>query len=288
MSKCFITGTSGHVGSILYDYLIDHFDVYEINSSKHVSNNGNNFTYETIYNDQNCLNNLGNSDFLIHVSSVIDFCDLSTEISYFNAYETHRLFAFFRKCGLKKIILISSAPIVGNNFNKMDENSLPNLKTVYHLSKYYQEKLIEILNFDFFYILRLSSPISHKINKNTIFKTFLDCAIKGDNIRIFGKGTRSQNYIDVRNLYSVIKKIHEDNPISGVYNICADHSLTNVQLAETIIKILSSSSTYSFYGEDLLDDQFSNFDNSKAKLNLNLTLNYNLQDTIVDYVKAKS
>jgi nucleoside-diphosphate-sugar epimerase len=282
MSNVFITGTTGHVGQVLYNYLNVDFEVISINRNQNSFTQEKNIYYDEIekYLDANKIND---DDTLVHVSSVIDNDNLNEEITYFNTFYTHKLLKLFKLFGLKKVILISSAPIPGYKDHSITENEFIEPITVYHLSKFYQEKLVELLGFENFYNLRISSPISPIISKSNIFKVFMDAAIKNDDIKILGKGLRSQNYIDVRDIAELSKSIIVNNFKSGTYNICSDVSISNINLAKTIIRIIDSKSKMLFIGEDKLDDQNWRFNISRAAEKLNFSPKIKIEKTIQDY-----
>jgi UDP-glucose 4-epimerase len=282
MSKVFITGTTGHVGQVLFNYLDADLEVISINRNQNSFAQEKSINYNDIekYLDAYKIND---DDTLVHVSSVIDNDNLNEEITYFNTYYTHKLLKLFKSNGLKKVILISSAPIPGYKDNSITESEIIEPLTVYHLSKFYQEKLIELLNFKSFYNLRISSPISPFISKFNIFKVFMDAAIKNDDIKILGKGLRSQNYIDVRDIAELTKSIIINSFESGTYNICSDVSISDADLATTIIKTINSKSNILFNGEDKLDSQNWRFNISKATEKLNFVPKIKIEKTIQDY-----
>lgn len=285
MNKILISGTSGHVGSLIYDRINEKYPVITLNRNKQ-KNENNSLTYNDILNIQNNdhMKIISSCDTFIHVASAIDVDDLNPQISYFNCFQTHSLFSLLKRVGLNKMILISGASIVNSKDGIISENSTILPKSVYHLSKFYQEKLTEILNFDSYYNLRISSPISPIISKNTIFKVFMDNAISDNEIFIRGKGTRMQNYIDVRDVSRVVQDIiNSDNYLSGTYNICSNNSISNLDLAKLITEVVSSKSKIKHIGKDFNDDKSWIFDNSKAKKNLNLKIEYPIIKTISDY-----
>lgn len=280
MNKFLMTGATGQVGAILKHYLLEgKNEVFEINRT---SLNSNCFTYEDIFNN-NVDNDLIRDCTFIHCASTIDFNVFNSEISYFNTYVTHKLLASLKILGLKKIILISSASLVGFSDKFISEDDIIKPNSVYHLTKFYQEKLIQFFNFDFFYCLRISSPISPFGLKRGLFKEFCDKAIIGANLTIFGKGARIQNYVDIRDLSYVICKISMNKFKSGIYNICAFESYSNLELGRMIIESFDSKSTITFHGLDLEENTKWNFDLKNAVLYLDYSQKISIKQTILDY-----
>ncbi len=282
MNKIFITGSTGHVGKIIFERLADSFNVTTINRSATNHHKANNIHYNHISDYLNSIK-IQQNDFLIHIASDIDFNNMNQQVTYFNTYETHKLFSCFINYGLKNVILISSAPIVENENKLMNEKQKVTPLTVYHLSKYYQEKLIELLPFEKFYSFRISSPISPVLDKVNIFKVFMDKAIQNENIMILGKGSRVQNYIDVRDIADLVKNTITNKYKSGTYNICSEESISNLDLAQTIIKTIGSKSQILFEGMDENDNQKWIYDINKAKENLLFNPVRKIENTIIDY-----
>lgn len=289
MNKIIISGTSGHIGSIIKQRLKNMYTVISINRNK-IYNDKNSITYNDILNIKNdtVLKKISSCDTFIHIASSMDFNNLNEEISHFNCYKTHSIFSLLKQIGLKKVILISGAPIVHANGHIINEKATILSNSVYHLSKFYQEKLLEILNFDYYFNLRISSPISPVINKKTIFKVFMDHAISNDDIIIKGLGSRLQNYIDVRDISTTIEDlIKTDDFLSGTYNICSDKSISNLNLARLITEVVPTKSKIKHVGNDTNDDVRWLYDISKAKENLSFKINYPLKRTILDYYKLQ-
>jgi nucleoside-diphosphate-sugar epimerase len=139
------------------------------------------------------------------------------------------------------------------------------------------------MSFENFYSLIVSSPISFQMRKKTIFSVFMDKAMKGETIIVSGKGSRKQNYIDVRDVAELCYKLIMSNLPSGTFNVCSERSISNLELAEIIIKTISSKSVIKLEGEDSFDDIHWEFDVSKARNILGFTCKYSLIDTINDY-----
>jgi nucleoside-diphosphate-sugar epimerase len=285
--KLYITGASGHVGGVIVEMLSDYFDIYIVdlrtNTVKNL--NSNDLSQIDEFLKQNTISDY---DTIIHCASVIDYSSLNSSISEFNCFETHSFLAKFLEKGIRRCILISGAPIVGFKSEAICEADCVNPMSIYHLSKYYQEKLIELLGFDWFLNLRISSPVSPKIKSNTIFKVFIDNALKGEDLKILGKGSRRQNYIDVRDLSLIIKHVCLNPTNPGTYNICSDKSYSNLELAEIIKNETCSKSKVIMEGQDPLDDQEWLFDISKAQRELKFCINYPLESTIKDYVSSSN
>jgi nucleoside-diphosphate-sugar epimerase len=282
MTRIFLTGGTGHVGNIIGGLLENHYEIIHISFRKNK-----NIPHHSLFNLDDLLINetINPDDFLIHCASEIDYDNSNEEISRVNCMYTHSLLSKFKKSGLKNCILISSAPVGGVKDTIITENDCVSPQSLYHLSKYYQEKTIELLAFETYYNLRISSPISPFLRKENIFKIFMDNAILNNEIQIKGNGTRSQNYIDVRDVALIISKITANRYKSGTYNICAPSSISNFKLAQKIVSTINSKSKLTFMGQDDLDGHCWNFSIEKARKELEFNPIFTLEKTISDYYR---
>lgn len=282
MTKIFLTGGTGHVGAVISRLLEKHYKITNISLRQN-----NNLTDSSFLDLDNLLMNdtINPDDFLIHCAAEINHDNLNAETSRVNCMYTHALLSKFKTSGLSNCILISGAPIVGLKGTVITENDCVSPTSIYHLSKYYQEKIIELLTFESYYNLRISSPISPFVRKKNIFKVFMDNAIADKEIQISGKGTRSQNYIDVRDVALTVAKIISNSYKSGTYNICAPSAISNFELAQKIVSTINSKSTISFAGEDDFDDHSWNYSIEKARKELEFIPIFTIEKTISDYFK---
>ena len=293
MKRVLISGANGHIGHIVSELLKSDMEIIQL--TRNLMRDENEFTrvisYETL-NDlsKNELKNyLGSLDAFIHVASEIDYSSYNTNLTYFNIYVFHSVLVKLKEIGLEKVILISSAPLVGFRKDKIltEDMNIESTPSLYHFTKFCQEQILQFIDFNFFYSLRVSSPVSPKMNKTTIFSVFMDKAINSEKLLIYGKGTRKQNYIDVRDIAELCYKIVKEKLSSGTYNVCSENSISNLELAKKIIKTTSSNSIIELKGEDSYDDIHWQFDVSKAKSILGFSCKYSLEDTIIDYKRNK-
>jgi nucleoside-diphosphate-sugar epimerase len=292
MKRVLVSGASGHIGSVVCELLSSNMEVIQL--TRNSRRKGNDFlrsiSYEvlTTLSKKELIDYLGPVDAFIHVASEIDYSIYNTELTHFNVHVFHKVLVVLKVVGFGKVILISSAPLVGFRKEEViteDTNVEP--PSLYHFTKLCQEKILEFMAFKSFYSLRISSPISPKMVNNTIFSVFMDKALNGETIVVSGKGTRKQNYIDVRDVAELCHKLVSGNFPSGIYNVCSAQSIENVELARKIVQTISSNSTIELKGEDNFDNISWEFNVSKARNLLGFSCSYSLTDTILDYRKVK-
>lgn len=285
-----ITGTNGFIGGWIVDGLKDNHNIIGCGTKEKSSSSVNHYV-KWIIGHEEIPKELLNAeiDVVIHAASVIDEDDDNLELSYANLLGTHQIIKLCRKIECKIAILISSIPIVGNPGNEIiRETSIPNPPTMYHATKaaqelmFYQLKNRNIRNV----ILRIPSPIAPIMHKKTIFTTFMEKALRNEDIIINGKGTRRQNYIDVRDMAQVIEKILIASEAQGIYNLASNVTVSNAELADKCVRISESNSKILYSGEHSPDDnQIWNIDISKLKRDIGFEQKFTIEQTISDYIK---
>ncbi len=85
-------------------------------------------------------------------------------------------------------------------------------------------------------ILRVSSPYGARQKNASVFKIFIDAVCEGSDICYFGSGSRTQDFIEVRDIARAVWKgiRHQGN---GIFNIASGKPVSMRQLAELISKI---------------------------------------------------
>jgi nucleoside-diphosphate-sugar epimerase len=96
--------------------------------------------------------------------------------------------------------------------------------------------------------LRLTSPSGPGTPESRILAVFVRRAVADDPLRILGRGTRKQNYLDVRDVALAVEACLTKHA-SGIYNIAAANTISNCELAKLCIDELGSSAGIEFVGE---------------------------------------
>ena len=139
-------------------------------------------------------------------------------------------------------------------------------------------------------ILRINAPYGVDTRQNTVINIFIENALNGKDIILFGSGNRQQDFIyvlDVARAFwtSYLKRRY------GVYTIASGKTITMNELANIIINLTGSSSRIVYSGEpDPLEGFQVDIDISKAQNELGFLPKYSLEDglneCILQYKKA--
>ena len=78
---------------------------------------------------------------------------------------------------------------------------------------------------------------------------FVRRALAGEPIVLLGRGTRRQNYVDVRDVAAAVVRAL-DSSATGVFNVAGAETVSNLELAETAVAELTSSSPITHDGTD--------------------------------------
>ena len=186
-----------------------------------------------------------------------------------NCGGTQRLLEYCEENGVKAFVQLSSLPVIGKPVRHPITEEHPLCPpTVYHATKAEQELLA-----DYAYRLhglrtcsmRISAPVGRGMNPRTIFPVFMKKALAGETLELAGKGTRKQTYIAVKDIASAIYAALNSDA-HGVYNLVSYNTVSNLELAQAIVKFTNSSSQIVFSGkDDYMDDYIWDADISKLK-----------------------
>lgn len=147
--------------------------------------------------------------------------------------------------GVTKFIYISSVPVIGTPINLfVTEDHLINPKTLYHITKYSVEQMLNLpenkmLNA---MTLRITSPIGIGMPRNRLLSRILTSCLCGMPIMVYGNGSRVQNYIDVRDVARAIS-LSLDCTIANELLLVGGTSISNIDLANLCIKLTNSDTT---------------------------------------------
>ena len=221
---------------------------------------------------------------VVHAAACLEKDDWNKNVFDANVIGTFNVINFAVVHNCKKFIYTSGLPIIGKPENlPISESHSVNPPTFYHVTKLIGEEFVRFLSHSGIQGigLRIPSPVGKDMPCTTILPIFLKKALQNEKIELSGKGTRRQNYIDVRDITQAILTILEMQVESGIYNIGAKQTISNYELAKLCVEMTNSKSEICFNGKpDLTDDFDWNIDYSKAEKAFAFKPNYNVVDTI--------
>ena len=247
MNKILITGATGFIGNEIINRILQINNKHKITpigrriKKWNASFTKKNIKYINLKND--LISNLGKFDTIIHCASISDINKTYEWHDYFdnNILPTLRL---LEEINYKRFILISTGSVFSDNAKNIKPNSL------YGLSKYISEKLVSVSKNNInkqYMIFRLPIVIGNN-SQNNFINEFAENMIKDNNVEIYGNGKIKRDIIhvnDVANIISLACFNKNYKMKSGIFHIGSTKTMTIIDIAKLIKKLLKSSSEIS-------------------------------------------
>lgn len=236
MKKIIITGIRGFVGTHLKQSIKD----WEVTGVSRTGRGKNIISYDEI-----SLELLNKTNTVIHLAGKAhDLKKVKSEQEYYeaNTVLTISLFDKFLKSDCKLFIFISSVKAAADNVATiLDEEEVPNPVTPYGKTKLAAENYIrscQLPDDKKIYILRpcmIHGP-GAKGNLTLLYKM-----VKKGIPYPLGVYTNERSFLSVENLCFIIKKIIEIRPLSGIYNVADDETLSTKEIVKIIGEVTNKS-----------------------------------------------
>lgn len=285
-----VTGSNGFIGSWIVKELSSRYNIIGCGTREEALSEVDSYIrWDIGHEDVPAVLMDSNIDAVVHAASCKSIRDDEIELSFANLVGTHRIINLCKSKQCKTAILISGIPIIGIPGDKgVCETDMFHPPTMYHATKAAQELMFLQLEKVGVRVvmLRVPSPIAPIMKERTIFTIFAERAIRNEDIVINGKGTRRQNYIDVRDIADVVEKILSAQKVQGIYNIGSKDTVSNIELAEKCIEIAGSRSGIVYSKKsDPADDQVWSIDTSKLQREIGFEQRFSTEQTLFEYIK---
>lgn len=192
-------------------------------------------------------------DAVVHLAADMRHEPYAVEVVASNCVGTQRLLELCEEKKIPVFVQLSSLPVIGTPVqHPITEDHPLKPPTVYHVTKHTQELLANYAFYTFglrTVSLRICSPVGYGVNPKTIFPVFVRKAMAGEDITIYGKGTRKQTYIHVRDIAQAIYRCIITQA-QGVYNLASYNLISNIDLAKKCISLLHATSRIVYNGKD--------------------------------------
>ncbi|GAB4384523.1 MAG: SDR family NAD(P)-dependent oxidoreductase [Phycisphaerales bacterium] len=130
-------------------------------------------------------------------------------------------------------------------------------------------------------------------NYGMVLPRFVQAAMKNEPLQVFGDGTQSRCFCDVRDVVDVLPRLLGQCTCHGrVFNVGSDDPITIAELARLVIETLGSSSPIRFVSyEQAYPDGFEDLQKRRPSLErvrnaVGFTRRYSLRQTILDLAQA--
>lgn len=286
--RVLVTGASGYVGGTITRFLIEAgHEVLTLNRdpavlpgvAQHVA-----LDLGTIQTASAISESVDRCDAVVHAAALISYDNSLVDLSRVNCGGTQALIQLAAHWSVRRFIYFSSISVIGAPaVIPVDEGHPVNPASAYSATKLFGEHLTNIL-YNTAGIpalsLRLTSPVGPHMPHNRIFSVFVSRALRGEPLQLVGRGTRRQNYVDVRDAAALVSA-NLNSDVSGVFNVAGAESISNHALAQLCIDTLGSSSAIEFLDRpDPQDDDNWEISIDKAARLLGYTPQHSLSQSI--------
>jgi UDP-glucose 4-epimerase len=204
-----------------------------------------------------------------------------------NVLPTVRLLEVLKEKGSPRLIFASSGGTVygiaepGRPFSEADRTAPI---SAYGISKLMIEKYIHLFSFNYdlpYVILRISNPYGpsqHAARPQGAVRVFLDKALRGEEIVIWGDGTVSRDYVYEDDLAGAVGAVVLKSSVRGVFNVGTGEGTSLNQLIELIQTTFAVECRVKYIPERKFDVPFNVLDIRKIAAETGWKPKYNLLD----------
>ena len=293
--RVFLTGTTGQVGRAIAAFLADHGH-HVAGASRHSRPVPGLFEQvEASLGTEDALDLVTKAlqpcEAIVHAAASLSHDNSDPSISLTNCLGTQQVINLAHSWAARQLVYISSVPVIGRPIqHPITEDHPTQPATAYHASKLYGEHLMRLAEVNGLRAasLRITSPSGPGTPDNRILSVFVRKAAAGEPLQILGKGSRRQNYVDIRDVAAAVEACLTKQA-SGIYNIAATDSISNYELAQTCISELGSSASIDFAGKpDPEEGTVWDVSVSKASRDLGYRPRFTIRDSIRSIAEDQS
>lgn len=253
-----VTGGAGYIGAelvyqlsntpgvdkvIVYDNLTrENYNLFISNSNK-ISNNKVKFEFGDILDSRKIRKVLKGIDVVYHLAARVATPFSSVDSHVFeqvNNWGTAELvYAIEESTSVKKLIYVSSTAVYGSSKKLLDENSVPNPRTFYSISKMRGEEHVRRLSSKLnTIIIRCGNVYGYSpcIRFDSVINRFMFDANFNNRISIHGSGKQSRSFINVNKVVKALLEVKDLDIPSDVYNLI-DKNLEILDVVDVLKEI---------------------------------------------------
>lgn len=293
--KILVTGSNGFIGSHVCRYLREQgCYVVGLGRSSEPKTECDEYVSCDLFSDRVAHifdeTKIDSVDAVVHLAADMRHEPYEVQVVANNCTGTQRLLEMAEAHGIPVFVQLSSLPVIGlPKEHPITESHPIHPPTVYHITKHMQELLAEYATYTHGIrtaSFRICSPVGEGDNPKTIFPTFVKKALSGEDIVLYGKGTRKQTYIHARDIAIALwKAINSD--AQGVYNLASYNLISNIDLAKKCIEVTGSESKIVFAdNDDPLDGVVWDVSIERLKADTGFEPTISIEDAIADVAQA--
>ncbi len=259
--RVLVTGSRGHVGGAIVRHLVEGgFDVGGVSrrANTNLPAQVRQFSADIASAEfvETVREAVNPCDAIVHAAAEIDMRPDARAVTLTNGLGTQQVLQLAELWGVESFVYLSSVPVIGMpRVLPITEDHPVAPRTAYHASKLYGEHLTAVARTNGLpaATLRLTSPVGPGMPRSRILAVFAGRARQGLPLELNGKGTRRQNYVDVRDVAQAVEHCLKGG-VSGWFNVAGVEAVSNLELAERCIGAFNSASEIVFSGVPDPDD----------------------------------
>lgn len=303
MATSLITGGMGFIGSHIADQLIKRGDeviIFDNGSTGNIDNlsdalsKGATLIKGDILDREALFEAASGVENIFHLAAKISVAEsMEKPLDYVrgNVDGVFNVLDACRECGVKNIVLSSSAAIYGDNPKiPKTENMLPEPKSPYAVTKLDGEYYFKMVRNEYGInatALRYFNVFGERQDPASAYAAavpiFIDKAVKNEDITVFGDGEQTRDFIYVGDI--VQANLLAASSGGDVFNVCWGERITINALAQNIIDITGSSAKIVHLEERPGDIKHSMGSNEKIVRELGFKASSNLHDGLVKTIE---
>jgi UDP-glucose 4-epimerase len=315
-----ITGCAGFIGSNLVDFYlqrgeevigIDNLSTGQLaNIQAHLQNKRFTFYQSNLLDWKEMESVVSYCEVIFHLAAMVGmFNILEKPIATLevNMGTTESLLTAISKLQRKPVILLaSSSEVYGSKREPMRETDpliiecSYKIHASYPISKlcnevagmaYFQEMQVPVV------VMRLFNTVGRRQSSRygMVLPRFIKQAMSNEPITIFGDGTQTRAFCDIRDTCNILYALSTSTQSVGeIINVGSEQSTTILELAELVKALTHSKSTFHFetlhdsYGDGYINTQHRKPDLSKLQSIIPYRHQWSLEATIKDMIEASS
>jgi nucleoside-diphosphate-sugar epimerase len=192
---------------------------------------------------------------VVHAAASLDLSPHAPGASLTNGLGTQQVLETAARWRSHAFVYLSSIGVIGvpREHPVREEHPAAPL-TDYHASKLYGEHLVAVASRKGLrgVSLRVTSPVGPGMRRDGIFATFVGRALRSEPLFVAGRGTRRQNYVDVRDVARQVEACLASGA-SGIFNAAGAEAVSNLDLARECQERLGSTAGIALGGDDEQD-----------------------------------
>ena len=252
--KILVTGGAGFIGSHIVEHYQDKAEEIRVLDNlrtgylKNLDGLKHTFIEGSICDRELVRQAVQGVDYIFHMAALVSVPESMSKIGECIDINVNGLLNVLEEAsaaGVKKIVLASSAAIYGDNptVPKLEPKSpyaITKLDGEYYLNMFRAEGKVNTAAVRFFNVF--GPRQDPKGAYAAAVPIFIEKAVKGEDITVYGDGTQTRDFIYVKDIVGALTFVAEHPEVTGVFNAGYGGQITIEELADNIIKAAGSSS----------------------------------------------